>query len=115
MINSFEYKGYKGSIEYCKDDEILFGHVIGVDNHIIGYHGDDIKSLRVGFESMVDDYLEVCRANGLEAPKPLYAEAITVELPQDAYDKLLSVSTRLNADITKTLSKAITVLEVASL
>ena len=61
-MNTLEYKGYKGTIE--TEDDILFGHVLGLKNAIISYEGKNIDELRDDFQNGIDDYLENCRLNG---------------------------------------------------
>ena len=63
-MNSFEYKGYRGTIE--KENCILFGHVLGFKNTIISYEGNSIDELKDDFQNGIDDYLENCRINGEE-------------------------------------------------
>lgn len=59
--NTFEYKGYIGTIELSTVDNVFFGKVIGL-NGLVSYEGDGISTLRASFESAVDDYLEMCEA-----------------------------------------------------
>lgn len=61
-MSSLEYKGYRGTIE--KENDILFGHVLGFKNTIISYEGNSIDELKDDFQNGIDDYLENCRING---------------------------------------------------
>ena len=36
-MDYLEYKGYKGTVEYCKEDECLVGKVIGMHHDLIAY------------------------------------------------------------------------------
>ena len=65
MTNAMEYKGYYGTVEYSSADDVLFGKVIGI-NSLISYEGTSIAELRDDFEAAVDDYLEACKANGID-------------------------------------------------
>ena len=40
-MSLLEYKGYQGTIEI--EDNILFGHVLGLKNTIISYEGNNIN------------------------------------------------------------------------
>lgn len=62
IMNTLEYKGYKGTIE--TEDDTLFGYVLGLKNAIISYEGKNIDELRDDFQNGIDDYLENCRLNG---------------------------------------------------
>ena len=43
-MDYWEYKGYKGSVEYSKEDDHLYGKVSGMGNKaLILYEGSTIK------------------------------------------------------------------------
>ena len=65
-----KYKGYIGSVEYSETDDCLFGKVLGLAKICITYEGNDIASLKADFEESVDEYLESCKKNNIEAAKP---------------------------------------------
>lgn len=65
-----EYKGYKGSVEYSKEDNCLFGKVQGMSKDMITYEGQTLDELRKDFEDGIDSYLEGCKADGVEPAKP---------------------------------------------
>lgn len=53
-----EYKGYKGSVEYSKEDNCFCGKVQGLDKDLILYEGETLTELKVDFETAVDDYID---------------------------------------------------------
>lgn len=59
MNNNLEYKGYLGSVEYSKEDDCLYGKVIGIKG-LISYEGDSLTQLKEDFQNAVDDYLAMC-------------------------------------------------------
>ena len=65
MISYMGYKRYLGSVEYSKEDNLLHGSIAGISDSV-SYHGHSLDELQVVFEEAVDDYLEMCRAEGLE-------------------------------------------------
>ena len=70
-MDYLEYKGYKGSVEYSKEDNCLCGKVQGMGNKIlILYEGTTIDELQKDFEEGIDSYLEGCKADGVEPLKP---------------------------------------------
>ncbi|MCL2198818.1 MAG: type II toxin-antitoxin system HicB family antitoxin [Defluviitaleaceae bacterium] len=80
MNNHLSYKGYTGTVEYTAEDDILFGKVIGIRG-LISYEGESISSIKKCFVDAIDDYLEMCKQEGLEPQKPV----IEVEnMPQSA-------------------------------
>ena len=67
-MNVLSYKGYHGTIE--TEDDILFGHVLGLKNVIISYEGKNVSELKQDFKNGIDDYLENCHLNHEQAEKP---------------------------------------------
>ena len=63
MNNTIEYKGYIGSVEFSETDQILFGKVQGIRS-LISYEGITASELIEDFHDAVDDYLELCLAEG---------------------------------------------------
>lgn len=59
-MDFLEYKGYKDSVEYSKEDNCLFGKVQGMSKALILYEGSTLDELRKDFEEGVDSYLEAC-------------------------------------------------------
>lgn len=84
--NVLEYKGYYGTVEYSAKDDVLFGKVIGV-NGLISYEGDSVQSLRTDFEEAVDDYLETCKAEGVE-PEKIYKGTFNVRIEPELHRSL---------------------------
>jgi predicted HicB family RNase H-like nuclease len=81
-----EYKGYKGSIEYSKEDDLLFGKVFGIRG-LISYEGKTGKDLESDFQEALDNYLDHCRAAGISPEKPFkgsFNVRISPELHQQA-------------------------------
>ena len=58
------YKGYTGSIEFSAEDGIYFGKIIGIRS-LISYEGETAKELLEDFHGAVDDYLILCKENGI--------------------------------------------------
>lgn len=67
-MNVMEYKGYTGTVEFSAENNILFGKVTGI-NGLVSYEGESVSELCKDFESAVDDYLEMCKENGIEPQK----------------------------------------------
>ena len=42
-MDYLEYKGYKGSVEYSKEDNCLFGKVQGLSKELITYEGQTLE------------------------------------------------------------------------
>ena len=52
-MDYLEYKGYKGSVEYSKADNCLFGKVLGMSKDLILYEGNTIDELKADFLRLV--------------------------------------------------------------
>ena len=64
-MERLEYKGYFGSIEYSKDDNCLFGQVLGWNKQTcITYEGFTAEELYHDFKAGIEHYLDngFCRA-----------------------------------------------------
>ena len=68
MKNVMNYRGYYGSVEFSDEDDVFFGRIIGINDHII-YEGGNAKELRGDFHEAVDEYLETCAQIGKEPEK----------------------------------------------
>jgi predicted HicB family RNase H-like nuclease len=66
MSAMLEYKGYFGSVAYSAEDEVLHGRVEFIRD-LVTYEGKDAKGIKAAFQEAVDDYLELCEAEGLKA------------------------------------------------
>ena len=63
-----QYKDYLDTVEYSSSDKILYGKVIGI-NGLVSYEGNSIESLQNDFEEAIEDYLEMCKEQGIEPQK----------------------------------------------
>ena len=68
MSNLLQYKGYLGTIEYSAEDNLLHGKIAGITD-LVSYDGESLEGLKNCFEKAVEDYLEMCNAEGLEPDK----------------------------------------------
>ena len=62
MSDLLSYKNYNGTVEFSKEDNCLFGKVIGIKS-LISYEGASVKELEQDFHNAVDEYLEDCKEN----------------------------------------------------
>jgi len=110
-MNTLEYKGYNGSIEYSSEDDCLFGKVIGIEKrHLISYEGTTLDELKADFRDGIDNYLEMCEQHGWKPAKP-YSGTINVRLTPEIHVRTAQRSAELgisiNAFIKETLQKAV--------
>jgi len=62
------YKGFIGSIEFSREDNVYHGRILGLTASI-SYEGQSIKTLKEDFEESIEDYLEFCAQKNVEPEK----------------------------------------------
>jgi len=68
-MKNLEYKGYTGSIEYSKEDDLLYGKVLGIQG-LISFEGKTGNELESDFKDAIDNYLTDCKSDGITPEKP---------------------------------------------
>lgn len=76
MNNIMEYKGYVGSVEFSEKDGLFFGKVQGIRS-LISYEGLNAPDLIADFHGAVDDYLALCKEEGVK-PEIAYKGSLNV-------------------------------------
>ena len=113
MKDMMTYKGYYGSVHYNDDDRIFHGKIEFIRS-LISYEGADVKSLRIGFEEAIEDYLELCDEENIEPEKP-FKGSFNVRTGPDLHRKAVlyakSKGTNLNSIITDALEKYLSARE----
>lgn len=69
MSNLLSYKNYNGTVEYSKEDNCLFGKVVGIKS-LLSYEGDSVQELEQDFQNVIDEYLEDCKERSVEPKQP---------------------------------------------
>ncbi len=97
-----KYKGYTGSVEYDSEDRIFHGRLNGITD-VITFQGDSVEALEADFRDAVDDYLEFCAEQGVEAQRPCsgrFVLRIPPELHREAAIAARTQNESLNTWIT---------------
>ena len=68
-MNTLEYKGYYGSIEYDESDNSFHGKVLGLTKDLILYEGDTLEKLENDFKAGIESYFESCEEMGITPRK----------------------------------------------
>ena len=112
MANTIEYKGYIGSIEYSSEDKCFFGKLEMIDD-LITFEADNAHDLEDNFHTVVDEYLETCKALGRE-PQKVYKGVFNVriepELHKKIYQEALKSGISLNSFVRQVLSKEVGII-----
>ena len=56
MDSTFEYEGYKGTVNYDKKADYYTGEVV-IEGRIYTYEGDTLEELREDFEDIIDSVI----------------------------------------------------------
>ena len=83
MNNTISYKGYTGTVEFSETDGIFYGKVVGI-RALISYEGTNAKDLIDDFHNAVDDYLIVCREEGI-SPEKAYKGGFNVRISPELH------------------------------
>ena len=83
MNNTMEYKGYVGSVEFSEEDGLFYGKVMGI-RALISYEGTTAHELIDDFHGAVEDYLELCEAEGKE-PEKAYKGSFNVRISPELH------------------------------
>ena len=109
MKNTIEYKGYIGTIEFSEEDGVLFGKVMGIRS-LISYEGTNVKELLDDFHEAVDDYLQICKEEGVAPEKPYkgsFNVRVSPELHRLAAIYATENQTTLNNFVEEAMKKAL--------
>ena len=105
MKNILSYRGYFGSVEFSGEDDVFYGRIIGINDHIT-YEGDSVQSLRKDFNDAVDEYLEVCAELGKE-PEKSYKGTFNVRIEPALHRQLVVYSTSHGKSLNSVVQEAI--------
>ena len=105
-MDYLEYKGYKGSVEYSKEDNCLFGKVQGLGKDLIVYEGQTLDELRKDFEDGVNSYLEGCLADGIEPTKP-YSGKLNLRMSSELHSRVAAFVASTGTTINDFINRAI--------
>ncbi len=90
MSDNLEYKGYRGSIEYSREDHLFFGKVLFIDS-LLMYHGTSVDEIEQAFKETVDAYLDHCERTGKSPNKP-YSGTFNVRIGPDLHRDAVQIA-----------------------
>jgi predicted HicB family RNase H-like nuclease len=90
-MDKLEYKGYYGSIEYSKEDNCLFGKVVGMPKDLISYEGNTAAELYEDFKGAIDDYINLCVKKGIK-PRKSYSGTLNLRMPSEIHCRVALVA-----------------------
>ncbi|GHV32648.1 antitoxin HicB [Bacteroidia bacterium] len=105
-MNKLEYKGYYGSIEYSKDDKLLYGKVLGMTKDLITYEGKTIEELENDFVEGIDSYIEGCKELGIK-PRKAFNGVLNIRIPSEVHSRVAIMADELGTSINNFIKEAI--------
>lgn len=105
-MDYLEYKGYKGTVEYSKEDDCLFGKVVGMGKNLIAYEGQTISELKEDFQAGIDSYLEMCMAEGVSPCKP-FSGKLNLRMTSDLHGRVAAFASKSGTTINDFINRAI--------
>lgn len=106
IMGNLRYKGYTGNVEYHEEGNYFFGHVLGLHRDGISYEGSSADELKADFEEAIDDYLEGCRANGVEPEKP-YSGKIVLRMSSGLHSSAAEKANAMGISLNEFINNAI--------
>lgn len=68
-MNTINYKGFMGSVNFSEKDNVFFGKIEGIDG-LVNFEGESVTELTNAFHEAVEDYIAYCTEEGLPLPRP---------------------------------------------
>ncbi len=105
MNSIFEYKGFLGSGEISKEDGCFIGKLLYLRDSI-AYHGDSFEDLEHNFKNAVDNYLAICKEEGVE-PNKTHNGIFQVRTNPDIHRNATLIAQRRGQTLNKFVAEAI--------
>lgn len=105
MSDYLEYKGYKGSIEYSREDKELVGKVLFIDS-LLMYSGPSVEEITSAFENVIDDYIAHCERNGVQ-PNKAFSGSFNVRVGPELHRKAVLAAKQSNQKLNEFVRDAI--------
>ena len=109
MSSLLSYKNYNGTVEYSKEDNCLFGKVVGIKS-LLSYEGDSVKELEQDFKNVIDAYLEDCEERNIKPEQPYkgtFNVRISPELHRNIAVYAIEHGKSLNAVVEEAIGKMV--------
>lgn len=104
-MNTLKYKDFIGSVSFSEEDNVFFGKIEGIDG-LVTFEGESVKELTEAFHEAVDDYLEFCKAEGIE-PHKSYSGSLNVRLTPDIHSRVAYLAKQAGVSINSFIRTAV--------
>lgn len=103
---TMSYKGYSGSVEFDPRDRVFHGKVLGITADVVTFQGASVDELEADFRSAVDDYLELCAADGVEPQRP-YSGRFVLRLEPDTHGRVIAAARVAGCSMNRWIAQAV--------
>ncbi len=104
-MNTIQYKGFLGSVEFSEADGVFFGKIEGI-NALVNFEGETVKELTEAFHEAVEDYLILCEEEGIE-PHKSYSGSLNIRLTPDIHSRVAVLAKQAGVSINAFIRKAV--------
>ncbi|MGN0210846.1 MAG: type II toxin-antitoxin system HicB family antitoxin [Muribaculaceae bacterium] len=104
-MNTLQYKGFIGSVEFSEPDGVFFGKIEGI-NALVTFEGESVQELKDAFHQAVEDYLILCEEEGLE-PHKSYSGALNLRITPDLHSRVATLAKQAGLSINAFICRAI--------
>ncbi|MDG4226204.1 type II toxin-antitoxin system HicB family antitoxin [Pseudomonas aeruginosa] len=105
MAKTLEYKGFQGSVDFEAETDVMYGKILHI-NDLVTYEADSPKELRLAFEESVDDYIDTCKALGVEPEKP-FSGSFNIRIGAQLHKDLAKFAARKDSSINEIIKEAV--------
>lgn len=105
MAKTLEYKGFQGSVDFEAETDVMYGKILHI-NDLVTYEADSPKELRLAFEESVDDYIDTCKALGVEPEKP-FSGSFNIRIGAQLHKDLAKFAARKDRSINEIIKEAV--------
>ncbi len=105
MNSTMKYKNLIADIHYDDDDKLFWGEIIGIED-VISFHGSNVQELEERFHIHVDEYIEACKAKGIN-PEKTYSGNFNVRIEPSEHKKAALCAVLENISLNQYVGKAI--------
>ncbi len=105
MKDMMSHKGYSGSVHYDDEARLFYGKIEFI-RALTSYEATNAKQLRAAFEEAVEDYLELCRTQGIEPEVP-FKGSFNVRVGAELHRRAAVAAKRKNTSLNKFVAEAL--------
>ena len=104
-MNTLQYRGFIGSVEFSEPDGVFFGKIEGI-NALVNFEGESVSELTEAFHEAVEDYLILCEEEGIN-PHKSYSGALNVRLTPEIHSRVATLAKKSGISINSFIRKAV--------